>query len=359
MMHGPAGGSGGGGGHGLGGTRVPTWRERENNRRRERRRRAIAAKIYTGLRAYGNYNLPKHCDNNEVLKALCNEAGWVVEPDGTTYRRGCKPPPQARTDPMRSASASPCSSYQPSPRASYNPSPASSSFPSSGSSSHITLGGGNNFIGGVEGSSLIPWLKNLSSNPSFASSSKLPQLHHLYFNGGSISAPVTPPSSSPTHTPRMKTDWESQCVLPPWAGANYASLPNSTPPSPGHHVAPDPAWLAGFQISSAGPSSPTYNLVSHNPFGIALASSSRVCTPGQSGTCSPAMGDHAPAHHDVQMEMVEGAADDFAFGSNSNGNNGSPGLVKAWEGERIHEECASDELELTLGSSRTRGEPPF
>ncbi|VAI77346.1 unnamed protein product [Triticum turgidum subsp. durum] len=321
MMHGPAGGSGGGGGHGLGGTRVPTWRERENNRRRERRRRAIAAKIYTGLRAYGNYNLPKHCDNNEVLKALCNEAGWVVEPDGTTYRRGCKPPPQARPDPMRSASASPCSSYQPSPRASYNPSPASSSFPSSGSSSHITLGGGNNFIGGVEGSSLIPWLKNLSSNPSFASSSKLPQLHHLYFNGG--------------------------------------SLPNSTPPSPGHHVAPDPAWLAGFQISSAGPSSPTYNLVSHNPFGIALASSSRACTPGQSGTCSPVMGDHAPAHHDVQMEMADGAPDDFAFGSNSNGNNGSPGLVKAWEGERIHEECASDELELTLGSSRTRGEQPF
>ena len=83
MMHGAVGGSGGG----LGGTRVPTWRERENNRRRERRRRAIAAKIYTGLRAYGNYNLTKHCDNNEVLKALCDEAGWIVEPDGTTYRK--------------------------------------------------------------------------------------------------------------------------------------------------------------------------------------------------------------------------------------------------------------------------------
>ncbi|MBA0673143.1 hypothetical protein Goklo_024487, partial [Gossypium klotzschianum] len=67
--------------------RKPSWRERENNRRRERRRRAIAAKIYTGLRAQGNYNLPKHCDNNEVLKALCAEAGWVVEDDGTTYRK--------------------------------------------------------------------------------------------------------------------------------------------------------------------------------------------------------------------------------------------------------------------------------
>lgn len=69
------------------GTRMPTWKERENNKRRERRRRAIAAKIYAGLRMYGNYKLPKHCDNNEVLKALCNEAGWTVEEDGTTYRK--------------------------------------------------------------------------------------------------------------------------------------------------------------------------------------------------------------------------------------------------------------------------------
>ena len=67
--------------------RKPSWRERENNRRRERRRRAIAAKIFTGLRAQGNFNLPKHCDNNEVLKALCVEAGWTVEEDGTTYRK--------------------------------------------------------------------------------------------------------------------------------------------------------------------------------------------------------------------------------------------------------------------------------
>lgn len=69
--------------------RLPTWKERENNKRRERRRRAIAAKIYSGLRAQGNYKLPKHCDNNEVLKALCSEAGWIVEEDGTTYRKVC------------------------------------------------------------------------------------------------------------------------------------------------------------------------------------------------------------------------------------------------------------------------------
>lgn len=67
--------------------RKPSWRERENNRRRERRRRAIAAKIFAGLRAQGNFNLPKHCDNNEVLKALCLQAGWTVEEDGTTYRK--------------------------------------------------------------------------------------------------------------------------------------------------------------------------------------------------------------------------------------------------------------------------------
>ena len=72
---------------------MPTWKERENNKRRERRRRAIAAKIYSGLRMYGNYKLPKHCDNNEVLKALCNEAGWTVEEDGTTYRKVNKPKP--------------------------------------------------------------------------------------------------------------------------------------------------------------------------------------------------------------------------------------------------------------------------
>ncbi|KAK7244148.1 hypothetical protein RIF29_38966 [Crotalaria pallida] len=68
-------------------TRQPTLRERENNKRRERRRRAITSKIFTGLRMYGNYKLPKHCDNNEVLKALCDEAGWTVEADGTTYKK--------------------------------------------------------------------------------------------------------------------------------------------------------------------------------------------------------------------------------------------------------------------------------
>ncbi|EFJ07517.1 hypothetical protein SELMODRAFT_429765 [Selaginella moellendorffii] len=69
--------------------RNPTERERENNKKRERRRRAVAAKIFAGLRAHGGYALPKHADHNEVLKALCDEAGWHVEEDGTIYKKGC------------------------------------------------------------------------------------------------------------------------------------------------------------------------------------------------------------------------------------------------------------------------------
>ncbi|XP_072964871.1 protein BZR1 homolog 3-like [Typha angustifolia] len=327
------------------GTRMPTWRERENNRRRERRRRAIAAKIYAGLRMYGNYKLPKHCDNNEVLKALCAEAGWTVEPDGTTYRKGCRPPERMEYLIGGSASPSPCSSYQ--------PSPASSSFASPASSSYVPHAN----INGADGNSLIPWLKNLSSTSSSASSSKLPQFHHLCIPGSSISAPVTPPLSSPTaRTPRIKNDWDDPNARPAWVGANYTSLPNSTPPSPTRRFVPDPAWLAGFQISSAGPSSPTFSLVSSNPFGLFKESmtggaSSRMCTPGQSGTCSPVMEDA----RQIDVQMLDSVSNEFAFGSSSNGNNPT-GLVKAWEGERIHEECGSDELELTLGSSRTRAD---
>ncbi|KAJ4844272.1 BES1/BZR1 protein 4 [Turnera subulata] len=328
------------------GTRMPTWKERENNKRRERRRRAIAAKIYAGLRMYGNYKLPKHCDNNEVLKALCNEAGWTVEEDGTTYRKGCKP--VERMDIIGgSASASPCSSYHPSPCASYNPSPASSSFPSPVSSRYTANANGN-----ADANSLIPWLKNLSSGSSSASS-KHP--HHLYIHTGSISAPVTPPLSSPTaRTPRTRNDWDDPAAGPSWAGQNYSflasSMPSSTPPSPGRQVLPDSGWLAGIQIPQSGPSSPTFSLVARNPFGFkeeALSGAgSRMWTPGQSGTCSPAI----PAGMDqtADVPMSDSMAAEFAFGSNS------AVLVKPWEGERIHEECVSDDLELTLGNSRTR-----
>ncbi|THG10525.1 hypothetical protein TEA_003817 [Camellia sinensis var. sinensis] len=67
--------------------RFPTDRERQNNKNRERRRRAMTQKIFAGLRAYGNYKLPKHADNNDLLMALCEEAGWHVKEDGTVYRK--------------------------------------------------------------------------------------------------------------------------------------------------------------------------------------------------------------------------------------------------------------------------------
>ncbi|KAG8386447.1 hypothetical protein BUALT_Bualt03G0149700 [Buddleja alternifolia] len=308
----------------TGGTRMPTWKERENNKRRERRRRAIAAKIFAGLRLYGGYKLPKHCDNNEVLKALCDEAGWTVEPDGTTYRKGCKP--KETMDMIGgSASASPCSSYQPSPCTSYNPSPASSSFPSPTSSSYAHIPDGN---------SLIPWLRNLSSSSSSSSSSKF--INH-YMHGGSISAPVTPPLSSPTaRTPRIMPDRETSFARPGWGGHQHPFLPLSTPPSPGRP----------FQVPQRGPPSPTFSLVSSNPFGFRVEDLARggslVCTPGQSGTCSPIV-----AEQTADIPMAEVVSNEFAFGSNLTG------LVKPWEGERIHE-FGSDDLELTLGSSKTR-----
>lgn len=104
-------GAGAGAGGGVGAhQRYPTWKERENNKKRERRRRAIAAKIFAGLRAHGSFNLPKHCDNNEVLKALCRASGWVVDEDGTTYPAVSLPHPPSPLRPLalpspRSASA--------------------------------------------------------------------------------------------------------------------------------------------------------------------------------------------------------------------------------------------------------------
>ena len=248
-----------------------------------------------------------------------------------------------------SASASPCSSYHQSPCASYNPSPASSSFPSPVSSRYAANGNGNV---DADANSLIPWLRNLSSGSSSASP-KHP--NHLFIHTGSISAPVTPPLSSPTaRTPRTRNDWDDPAAGQSWMGQNYpflpSSMPSSTPPSPGRQVLPDSGWLAGIQIPQSGPSSPTFSLVSRNPFGFkeeALSGAgSRMWTPGQSGTCSPAV----PAGIDqtADVPMADSMAAEFAFGSNT------AGLVKPWEGERIHEECVSDDLELTLGNSSTR-----
>ncbi|RRT32753.1 hypothetical protein B296_00044309 [Ensete ventricosum] len=260
--------------------------------------------------------------------------------------KGCKPA-EGRDVVGPSASPSPrSSSHQPSPCISCNPSPASSTLASPESSALVT--NAKNTASGTEGNSLVPWLKSLSSTSS-STSSKTPNIHHLYIHGGSISAPVTPPLSSPAaRSPRIKTVWDDPNFQPPWAG-NF--FPSSMPPSPGRQVTPDAAWLAGLRLPSGGPSSPTFSLVSPNPFGLYKeASGSRMWTPGQSGTCSPVPGGHT--HGNVQMSDV--GSDEFAFGNSGNHTPMTVGLVKPWEGERIHEECVSDELELTLGSSNTR-----
>lgn len=162
--------------------------------------------------------------------------------------------------------------------------------------------------------------------------------------GGSISAPVTPPLSSPTaRTPRLNT-----FARPGWGGPQCPFLPLSTPPSPGR--LPDSKWYDGAHVPQSGPASPTFSLVSSNPFGFRVEDLTRggslTCTPGQSGTCSPAVA--AAAEQNADIPMAEVISNEFAFGCNM------AGLVKPWEGERIHEECGADELELTLGSSKTR-----
>ncbi|MQM19744.1 hypothetical protein Taro_052755 [Colocasia esculenta] len=69
--------------------RRPSDQERRKNQQRERRRRMVAGRIFECLRAQAGFSLPKHSDQNDVLKALCEQAGWHVEEDGTIYRKRC------------------------------------------------------------------------------------------------------------------------------------------------------------------------------------------------------------------------------------------------------------------------------
>ncbi|GAB4848882.1 BES1/BZR1 protein 2 [Ancistrocladus abbreviatus] len=299
--------------------RLPTWKERENNKRRERRRRAIAAKIFAGLRAQGNYKLPKHCDNNEVLKALCAEAGWIVKEDGTTYRKGCKPPPAEIAGASTNISAcssvqqSPQSSAYPSPVPSYHASPTSSSFPSPSR------------YDGNPSSYLLPFLRNLASIP--------PNLPPLRI---SSSAPVTPPISSPTsRSSKRKPDWESFSNGSLKSSNRHLILAVSAPSSPTrrNHLTPptipecdesddstvDSGRWISFQPGApqASPPSPTYNLV-------------KTAVAGQSAL---------PGAFVWGTPLERGRGSEFEFESSA---------VNAWEGERIHEVGVED-LELTLG----------
>ncbi|KAJ0795560.1 putative transcription factor BES/BZR family [Helianthus annuus] len=242
---------------GGGGRRKPSWREKENNRRRERRRRAIAANIYNGLRSQGNYNLPKHCDNNEVLKALCKEAGWVVLPDGTTFRKGCKPPPSAIETRGRSTNnTTPCSSQKPSPRSSTFPSP-------------------------VPSYQCSPTRIDTTTNPfEFLCNSTPPSLPPLRISN---SAPGTPPL---LNIPKQNSfDFGS---------VNLQSLACSVPTSPTRRPATIPEcdesyWSTcdsfqrmRFQDCSpmmTSPSSPTFNLV--NPMARVSAENDAVVEKGK------------------------------------------------------------------------------
>ncbi|MBA0585692.1 hypothetical protein E1A91_D02G113100v1 [Gossypium mustelinum] len=297
--------------------RKPSWRERENNRRRERRRRAIAAKIYTGLRAQGNYNLPKHCDNNEVLKALCSEAGWVVEDDGTTYRKGCKPPPidiggsSSKITPFSSQNPSPLSSAFPSPIPSCQVSPSSSSYPSP------TRFDANN------PSTLLPFLRN-------AIPSSLPPLRI------SNSAPVTPPLSSPTsRNPKPLPNWET-IAKESMASFNYPFYAVSAPASPTHRHFHAPATIPECDESDTS-TVESGQWISFQKF---APSTSQVPT-------SPTffkLVKHLPPqnlHNDLGVKD-KGRGAEFEFES---------GQVKPWEGERIHD-IGMDDLELTLGSGK-------
>ncbi|XP_042034735.1 beta-amylase 8-like isoform X2 [Salvia splendens] len=85
-------------------------KEKERTKLRERHRRAITSRMLAGLRQYGNFPLPARADMNDVIAALAREAGWTVEPDGTTYRQTPPPPP-----PMQ-----PQSQSQPPPASHFN-----------------------------------------------------------------------------------------------------------------------------------------------------------------------------------------------------------------------------------------------
>ncbi|KAK1276776.1 hypothetical protein QJS04_geneDACA001732 [Acorus gramineus] len=326
------------------GGRMPTWKERENNKRRERRRRAIAAKIYAGLRTYGNYKLPKHCDNNEVLKALCLEAGWFVEEDGTTYRKGCKPPPsEAAGVAGTSTNISPCSSQHPSPPSSsfpspvpsYHASPSSSSFPSPTRfdlSNTTTTNNNNNQNINNNANYLLPFLRNLTSLPPIRICN---------------SAPVTPPPSSPTSRPSKmsKPDWDHYYLSHASSAIHQATLfAASAPASPTRrhrygrqatifecHESDASTIDSGRWVSfgtgppsSAAPASPTYNLVN------------TLVTRPENGGGGLVWGGG------VVNEISRGGGSEFEFECER---------VKPWEGERIHE-VSVDDLELTLGGGK-------
>uniref|UniRef100_A0A7N0V518 Protein BZR1 homolog n=1 Tax=Kalanchoe fedtschenkoi TaxID=63787 RepID=A0A7N0V518_KALFE len=306
--------------------RKPSWRERENNRRRERRRRAVAAKIYAGLRAQGNFNLPKHCDNNEVLKSLCKDAGWIVEEDGTTYRKGCKPPPMDMVGtsndvtPFASQLQSPMSSAFPSPIPSYQVSPSSSMCPSP---SHFP---------GNPSTAQFPFFYNTLM-------SSLPPLRI------SNSCPVTPPPSSPNSRAAPKSvNWES-VVQEPVNSFRYPIFAASAPASPIRHQHFTPATIpeCDESDSSTVDSGHWASFRAQMPFGISTSPTFNLMKPAEQQAVNGTGNAVDVKGKGLAVEVGNGL--DLGLGIDQ---------VKPWEGERISE-VGFDELELTLGSSKTHG----
>ncbi|GAB4839389.1 Protein BRASSINAZOLE-RESISTANT 1 [Ancistrocladus abbreviatus] len=293
--------------------RKPSWRERENNRRRERRRRAVAAKIFAGLRAQGNYNLPKHCDNNEVLKAVCVEAGWIVEPDGTTYRKGYKPPSiglicaSSNMIACSSQVPSPLSSAFPSPIPSYQPSPSSSALPS-------------------------PTRNNINASShsfSFLCNSIPSNLPPLRISN---SAPATPLVSSPTSRALKQTINLEAIAKESMESFSYPLFAESAPSSPARYQNITPPIIECDESDCSTMDSGQW---------ISFKRFARPPIPTSSAFCLVKPMVQQMTLNDVTVEREVNMAEAESV------------KVKPWEGERVHE-VGFDDLELTLGSGKAR-----
>ncbi|XP_066319968.1 protein BZR1 homolog 4-like [Miscanthus floridulus] len=349
--------NGNGSGNGNATVQELLWRERENNRGRERRRRMIAARIFTGLRKHGNYTLPRHCDNNVVLMALCEEAGWTVEADGTTYRMGPSPP--AGDDQHMADVGGSSAPVNPPGGASYSLTRASSP-------SGITLGGG-----GSSGADPVPaWLKNLSKQLSDNS------YPNFFASSSNSNAPATPQNGTPPSSPprlRKKARYSSpppvtpppsparaSNVLPPplatGAGASSYSFQTSTPPlmstvTGGRAPGPDPVTLmAGFQISTAAANkAPAYSSF--------VASGASSLGAGSSASASAWMLPPLPGRSgggEASSVRGRGGALLSLLGFSFSRSGGEQAGARE---EKVMTEKNADEeegLELTLGNAETR-----
>lgn len=259
-----------------------------------------------------------------------------------------------------------------------------------------------------DGASLIPWLKGLSSGTTTPTSSTggLPPLHAMH--GGSSSAPVTPPLSSPTgRGPPVKPDWDligkdghpDQPCPPyasPWnhhpflaaaAAAAHAAASNQSHLRPGYCDTPDgartpveeaesevsPGSALEFASVCGANSSKWANGVRVRTGSGGLALSGRPIGGGSPGNL-PALGpfpsDQTTFSHPWRSPMQKSVSMPVSpVSTRMKGSFGerlgrcpselelSGGLGSLWELDRSASEVGAkrklpaDDLELTLGSS--------